>query len=146
MRHSEMVDELLVGMMNVTCTLIKRLSHNRFLVGQSMKMANHLYDMCLFALKTGSCLVFFFKFFFFNQLLGPGLSSPPKCKTTSSRLMAFTLLIELCRDCKPNFLETLELLARHHTGNELKISSWDYHPSSGNLNTKFFTLLTIIFR
>eukprot|EP01119_Soliformovum_irregulare_P016659 TRINITY_DN4860_c0_g1_i1.p1 TRINITY_DN4860_c0_g1~~TRINITY_DN4860_c0_g1_i1.p1 ORF type:complete len:2591 (-),score=801.00 TRINITY_DN4860_c0_g1_i1:32-7804(-) len=109
-QQSDATDELLVGMMGIVYTLIKRDADYRIEVGSKYGLVQELYHAFLF--KTGSGL--------------------PKCKTKTSRMMAFTLLVEVCRDSAQNYEELLSLLTPHHVGVNTQIKTWDYDPSSDN--------------
>jgi hypothetical protein len=138
-RNSELVDEILVGMMNVVSTILKHAPHYRLQLGTCTSLhsaknslwctncstiasfpskvalegilprnASHVLAGALLLLRTYIALL----------LIG-----------CSFRVMAFSLLAELCRDCEENYIELLNLLKPHHTGGR-KINTWEYHPSS----------------
>src|SRR4051794_30043227 len=81
-------------------------------------MILHLYSNCLFAIKTGSTSIavnLFLLVIGFTRLLSfssspscineSGMNASPWCKAKLSRIVAFTLLVELCRDCTPNLVQ-----------------------------------------
>ncbi len=55
-RHTELVDEVLVGMMSIVCTIVKHQPEYREEVGQQYGLVQELYHNGLFALKSGNIL------------------------------------------------------------------------------------------
>ena len=110
-RHSELVDEILVGMLNISTTIVKNIPKYRPELGTTFNMLEELYHNCLFALKAG-----------------PSVHSPPKCKTKSSRIAAFALLVEICKE-PSNLMKVLQLLGPNHNGS-LKLNTWEYQPGT----------------
>jgi hypothetical protein len=111
-RNSELADEILVGIMAIVTTILKAEPTYRLELGKNYGVITELYHNCLFAMKAG-----------------PSPDAPPKCKAKLSRVQAFNLLVELCRDCTENFMELLQYLLPHHPGG-VKLQSWEYHPGS----------------
>lgn len=119
-RTSSSVDDLLTGMLSIVRLLVKNSVNPslRLILGQKEGLIQELYYNCLFGLKSSGIIT-----------IGNNHLNIPKCKQKRSRVAAFNLLIELCKDCTENFLQLLEYLAKHHVGG-LRLSTWEYHPGA----------------
>ncbi|KAL6057498.1 USP domain-containing protein [Balamuthia mandrillaris] len=115
-RRVETVDHVLVGVMNLLCTLVSFSVELKQKIGPTSgaRIMDEVFHNCLFAIPT---------------IENHGPRSPPKCKTSESRLAAFKLLTELAKDCPTNFAALVALLkTQHHSGD--KRSMWKYLPSA----------------
>eukprot|EP01124_Arcella_intermedia_P026994 TRINITY_DN5198_c0_g1_i1.p1 TRINITY_DN5198_c0_g1~~TRINITY_DN5198_c0_g1_i1.p1 ORF type:complete len:2650 (-),score=519.31 TRINITY_DN5198_c0_g1_i1:70-6840(-) len=59
-------------------------------------------------------------------------SAGAKCKSRSSRVAAFDLVVELCKISPESFECLANQLFQIHTGKSKQLSSWYYHPSSND--------------
>jgi hypothetical protein len=95
-RFSDKEDSILTGLLLLLTTLVKR-DNSLKPIGteKGHDLVTYVFNHCLFDIPT-----------FDNH----GAEAPPKCKTKRARKAAFKLLVELARDCVPNFLLLTSLL------------------------------------
>eukprot|EP01132_Coremiostelium_polycephalum_P001351 gene1351-1706_t len=112
-------DWVLIGLLNLIKTIITGNVELKYLAGHQEGLVGEIFHECLFNIATAE---------------NHGPTCPPKCKTKDSRDVAFSVLLELAKDCEENFRELFELLIEHHKPEE-KRTLWSYYPQGNEKST-----------
>ncbi|CAB3983712.1 Ubiquitin carboxyl-terminal hydrolase 34 [Paramuricea clavata] len=108
-------DETLSGMLKL-CAAVVRQNPSFNYSEKSLVFMKDLFQQCLFDLPKDSS----------------DIHVVPKCRSKSSRLAAFDLLLELSRESEKNFTELQNLLLKHHSSESVSghhVSyGWHYWP------------------
>eukprot|EP01119_Soliformovum_irregulare_P021052 TRINITY_DN6926_c0_g2_i1.p1 TRINITY_DN6926_c0_g2~~TRINITY_DN6926_c0_g2_i1.p1 ORF type:complete len:2370 (+),score=711.86 TRINITY_DN6926_c0_g2_i1:42-7151(+) len=104
-------DRVLIGLMNVTRTLLRKDSNT--LKEKCLEMPREIFENCLFKIPSAE---------------NHGPLAPPKCKTPQSRQSAFRLLSEMCRISSQSFQDLTDLLLFQIEDMDIG-NDWTYNPS-----------------
>ncbi|XP_041468588.1 ubiquitin carboxyl-terminal hydrolase 34-like isoform X2 [Lytechinus variegatus] len=121
-RHSTVEDLALAGLIKLCTAAVKHNPPFKFSEG-GQKFVETVFD-CLFSLPT------------------PGHQNLPKCKSRTSRLAGFDLLLELARECQANYTLLHKLMFQQHAPNTHPPYPWEYWPQDDSRSSCGYVGLT----
>eukprot|EP00057_Strongylocentrotus_purpuratus_P011049 XP_011665523.1 PREDICTED: ubiquitin carboxyl-terminal hydrolase 34-like [Strongylocentrotus purpuratus] len=121
-RHSTVEDLALAGLIKLCTAAVKHNPPFKFSEG-GQKFVKTVFD-CLFSLPT------------------PGHQNLPKCKSRTSRLAGFDLLLELARECQANYTLLHKVMFQQHAPNTHPPYPWEYWPQDDSRSSCGYVGLT----